>query len=110
MPGAINRKELKLGYAIEFNVCYFFSLFSDDDEYYDRSKKKANVPKTGQSQAIETADSLLDKRDAIRKQMEEKKELLLNEKKKLESDSAAETDAGDALDAYMSGLSSQLSK
>ncbi|XP_030468896.2 uncharacterized protein LOC115687451 [Syzygium oleosum] len=81
---------------------------SDDDEYYDRSKKKANVPKTAQSQAIETADTLLDKRDAIRKQIEEKKELLLNEKKKIESDTAAETEAGDALDAYMSGLSSQL--
>lgn len=87
-----------------------FVLFSDDDEYYDRSKKKANVPNTGQSQAVETADTLLDKRDTIRKQIEEKKELLLNEKKKMESDSAAETDAGDALDAYMSGLSSQLSK
>ncbi|XP_030547946.1 kanadaptin [Rhodamnia argentea] len=81
---------------------------SDDDEFYDRSKKKANVPKIGQSPAVETADTLLDKRDAIRKQIEEKKELLLNEKKKIESDSAAETDAGDALDAYMSGLSSQL--
>lgn len=81
---------------------------SDDDEYYDRSKKNANVPKTGQSQAVETADTLLDKRDTIRKQIEEKKELLLNEKKKMESDSAAETDAGDALDAYMSGLSSRL--
>lgn len=44
------------------------------------------------------------------KQIEEKKELLLNEKKKIESDTAAETEAGDALDAYMSGLSSQLSK
>ncbi|KAF8012762.1 hypothetical protein BT93_I0804 [Corymbia citriodora subsp. variegata] len=81
---------------------------SDDDEYYDRSKKKASFPKTGQSQAVETADTLLDKRDTLRKQIEEKNELLLNEKKKIESDSASETDAGDALDAYMSGLSSQL--
>ncbi|KAI3414516.1 FHA domain-containing protein [Psidium guajava] len=81
---------------------------SDDDEFYDRSKKKANVPKTGQSPVVETADTLLDKRDAIKKQIEEKKELLVTEKKKIELDSAAETDAGDALDAYMSGLSSQL--
>lgn len=43
------------------------------------------------------------------KEMEEKRESLLVEKKKLASDSTKDTDAGDdALDAYMSGLSSQL--
>lgn len=42
------------------------------------------------------------------KEMEEKKELLLLEKDKMVSETAGEADAGDALDAYMSGLSSQL--
>lgn len=42
------------------------------------------------------------------KEMNDKKELLLIEKNKMPSVSATQEDAGDALDAYMSGLSSQL--
>ncbi|MFQ6642491.1 hypothetical protein Gotur_017246 [Gossypium turneri] len=83
-------------------------ISSDDDEFYDRTKKKPTVQKVGETQSIETADSLLDKRDAITKEIEEKKELLLTEKNKMASDTGLETEAGDALDAYMSGLSSQL--
>ncbi|MBA0605483.1 hypothetical protein Godav_018053, partial [Gossypium davidsonii] len=83
-------------------------ISSDDDEFYDRTKKKPTVQKVGETQSIETADSLLDKRDAITKEIEEKKELLLTEKNKMTSDTGLETEAGDALDAYMSGLSSQL--
>ncbi|XWS36876.1 hypothetical protein CRYUN_Cryun20dG0122800 [Craigia yunnanensis] len=78
---------------------------SDDDEFYDRTKKKPTVQKVGETQSVETADSLLDKRDAIMKEIEGK-ELLLSEKNKMASEPALE--AGDALDAYMSGLSSQL--
>ncbi|XVF31633.1 hypothetical protein REPUB_Repub17cG0008200 [Reevesia pubescens] len=81
---------------------------SDDDEFYDRTKKKPTVQKVGETQTIETADSLLDKRDAIMKEIEGKKELMLSEKNKMASETALETEAGDALDAYMSGLSSQL--
>ncbi|KAK6255846.1 hypothetical protein SCA6_017151 [Theobroma cacao] len=81
---------------------------SDDDEFYDRTKKKPTVLKVGETQSIETADSLLDKRDAIMKEIEDKKELLLSEENKMASETALETEAGDALDAYMSGLSSQL--
>ncbi|PKI75563.1 hypothetical protein CRG98_003964 [Punica granatum] len=83
-------------------------LLSDDDEFYDRTKKKTSTAKPGESQSIETADTLLDKRDAITREMEEKKELLANEKKQTESITVLETGAGDSLDAYMSGLSSQL--
>ncbi|TYI74555.1 hypothetical protein E1A91_D07G208000v1 [Gossypium mustelinum] len=83
-------------------------ISSDDDEFYDRTKKKPTVQKVGETQSIETADSLLDKRDAITEEIEEKKELLLTEKNKMTSDTGLETEAGDALDAYMSGLSSQL--
>ncbi|XP_039029721.1 kanadaptin-like isoform X1 [Hibiscus syriacus] len=83
-------------------------LESDDDDFYDRTKKKPTVQKVGETQSIETADSLLDKRDAITKEIEGKKELLLSEKNKMASETGLETEAGDALDAYMSGLSSQL--
>ena len=81
-------------------------LFSDDDEFYDRTKKPSQ--KAGENQSIETADTLLAKRDAIMKEMEDKKELLSIEKKTVASETAVETEVGDALDAYMSGLSSQL--
>ncbi|KAJ0041789.1 hypothetical protein Pint_18903 [Pistacia integerrima] len=81
---------------------------SDDDEFYDRTKKRAPIQKSGENQSIETADTLLDKRDAIMKEMEDKKELLEKEKNKMASETAVETESGDALDAFMSGLSSQL--
>ncbi|KAG5527771.1 hypothetical protein RHGRI_028647 [Rhododendron griersonianum] len=80
---------------------------SDEDEFYDRTKKKASKRKGGENPSIETADSLLDKKDALTTKIEEKKKLLLEEKDRMESENAGEG-AGDALDAYMSGLSSQL--
>uniref|UniRef100_A0A6N2L2F9 FHA domain-containing protein n=2 Tax=Salix viminalis TaxID=40686 RepID=A0A6N2L2F9_SALVM len=82
---------------------------SDDDEFYDRTKKPS-VQKAGENLSVETADTLLDKRDAIMKQMEEKKEVLMIEKSKMASETAVENVAGDALDTYMSGLSSQLGR
>ncbi|PQM39424.1 kanadaptin [Prunus yedoensis var. nudiflora] len=82
-------------------------LLSDDDEFYDRTKKPSSK-KAGENPSVETSDTLLDKRDAIMKEMEEKKELLSIEKSKMASKTTDETDAADALDAYMSGLSSQL--
>lgn len=84
-----------------------YFLFSDDDEFYDRTKKTSSK-KAGENQSIETADTLLDKRDAITKEMENKKELLSIEKSRMALETAEDTDAGDALDTYMSGLSSKL--
>ncbi|GLU10866.1 hypothetical protein SLE2022_276460 [Rubroshorea leprosula] len=83
-------------------------FLSDDDEFYDRTKKKPFIQKGGESQSVETADTLLDKRDAFMKEIEEKKQLLSTEKNRIASENAVETDSGDALDTYMSGLSSQL--
>ncbi|KDP24318.1 hypothetical protein JCGZ_25614 [Jatropha curcas] len=82
-------------------------LSSDDDEFYDRTKKPS-MQKASANQSVETADTLLDKRDSILKEMEKKKQLLLIEKNKISSETLEETEAGDALDAYMSGVSSQL--
>ncbi|KAK3019131.1 hypothetical protein RJ639_002862 [Escallonia herrerae] len=79
---------------------------SDDDEFYDRAKKKPSKQK-GANQSIETADSLLDKKDSISKEIEVKRKLFLDEKNKMAPETVA-AEAGDALDAYMSGLSSQL--
>ncbi|KAL1538830.1 kanadaptin [Salvia divinorum] len=78
---------------------------SDDDEFYDRTEKSSK-PKNGESQSVETADSLLDKKDALVKQIEDKEKLLVDEDKPAEVNEIAE--AGDALDAYMSAVSSQL--
>lgn len=44
------------------------------------------------------------------KEMEGKKELFEKEKDKMASEADVETESGDALDAYMSGLSSQLGR
>ncbi|KAL9226483.1 hypothetical protein vseg_002290 [Gypsophila vaccaria] len=81
-------------------------MLSDDDEFYDRTKKKP-VSKSTDAESVETADSLLDKKEALVKQMEEKKRVLSEEKNKI-SEPVAEPNAGDVLDAFMSGLSSQL--
>ncbi|GAB2210748.1 hypothetical protein Drorol1_Dr00016031 [Drosera rotundifolia] len=82
-------------------------IMSDDDEFYDRTKKKPSVNKTGIVQTVETAESLLDKKDSIMKEMEEKQKALLDEKNKI-TEPQIEAESGDALDAYMTGLSSQL--
>ncbi|CAJ1835838.1 unnamed protein product [Sphenostylis stenocarpa] len=84
--------------------------FSDDDEFYDRTKKKPSHQKPGENQSVETADTLLDKRDAITNEMNEKKEMLMIEKNNMlsKSESASQVEVGDSLDVYMSGLSSQL--
>lgn len=86
------------------------SLLSDGDEFYDRTKKKTSSKKVGENQSIETADTLLDKKEAIIQEMEENKKLLSIEKNKVASQTTVESEVGDALDAYMSGLSSQLGK
>lgn len=81
---------------------------SDDDEFYDRTRKKSSKQKDAEKQSVETADSLLDKKDNLIKEMDDKRKLLLEEKDKVASQNLAAAEAGDALDAYMSGLSSQL--
>ncbi|PWA92521.1 SMAD/FHA domain-containing protein [Artemisia annua] len=81
---------------------------SDEDDFYDRTKKKPSKQKGADGQSVETADSLLDKKDAINKQIEEKKKLLADEKNKVIPEQDDTADTGDELDAFMSGLSSQL--
>ncbi|KAH9622337.1 hypothetical protein KSS87_000963 [Heliosperma pusillum] len=81
-------------------------ILSDDDEFYDRTKKKP-VSKSANAESVETADSLLDKKEALMKEMEEKRRLISEEKNKL-SEPVGDENAGDVLDAFMSGLSSQL--
>ncbi|CAI9758723.1 unnamed protein product [Fraxinus pennsylvanica] len=78
---------------------------SDDDEFYDRTQKPSKH-KSSENQSIETADSLLDKKYAIVKEMEDKEKLLWVEDNMAQTNEVAE--AGDALDAYMTAVSSQL--
>lgn len=90
-------------------------MSSDDDDFYDRTKKPSSR-KSSEQQSVETADTLLDKKDAITGEMEDKRKLLENEKNKLPSsaknkegnDSGENNEDGDDLDAYMTGLSSRL--
>ncbi|KAF4375927.1 hypothetical protein F8388_010069 [Cannabis sativa] len=83
-------------------------FLSDEDEFYDRTKKKSSGKKDAENPSVETADTLLDKRDVIMKEIEDKKEMILAEKNKIASEKTEETETGDALDAFMSGISSQL--
>lgn len=78
---------------------------SDDDDFYDRTQKPSKK-KSGENQSIETADSLLEKKEAILKEMEDRRNLLLDDDKSVPKREVAE--GGDALDAYMSSVSSQL--
>ncbi|CAL0318762.1 unnamed protein product [Lupinus luteus] len=83
-------------------------LSDDDDEFYDRTNRKSSNQKPGDNQSIETADTLLDKKNAITKEMSDKKELLVIEKNNFLSESAGQDEVNDPLDAFMTGLSSQL--
>ncbi|XP_042470685.1 kanadaptin-like isoform X1 [Zingiber officinale] len=86
-------------------------VLSDDDDFYDRTKKPS-VRKPGGQQSVETvtADSLLERKVTIIKQIEEMKSLLLKEEEKEKEATTSEqsTEREDDLDLYMSGLSSQL--
>lgn len=81
---------------------------SDEDDFYDRTKKKPSTQKGSESQTVETVDSLLEKRDKVLKEIEEKNEQLSAEKNKMETETVPEATSGDSLDAYMTGLSSTL--
>lgn len=84
-------------------------LFSDEDDFYDRTKKKKPSTQKGtESQTVETVDSLLEKRDKVLKEIEEKNVQLSAEKNKMETETVPEVASGDSLDAYMTGLSSTL--
>ncbi|XP_026402473.1 kanadaptin-like [Papaver somniferum] len=81
---------------------------SDEDDFYDRTKKKP-IQKAGESTSVETADTLLDKKDAIVSEIESKASLLSSERNKVIPEVERTVENGDdALDAYMTGLSSQL--
>ncbi|KAI5665777.1 hypothetical protein M9H77_15630 [Catharanthus roseus] len=81
------------------------NYLSDDDEFYDRTIKHPKQ-KTKENQSIETADSLLDKKESILNDIENKRKLLSDEEATGQGKEVFES--GDELDAYMSTVSSQL--
>lgn len=88
-----------------------YVIFSDEDDFYDRTQKKPSTKKGSENQTVETVDSLVDKRDNVLKEIEAKNEQLLTEKSKMETENVTEVTSGDsldALDAYMTGLSTTL--
>ncbi|KAL0922032.1 hypothetical protein M5K25_005991 [Dendrobium thyrsiflorum] len=83
------------------------NTLSDEDEFYDRTKKMPSAKKSAEQQPVETADTLLDKMEVISSEIEEKRKLLAEEKEKVASNDKG-NNGEDELDAYISGLSSQL--
>ncbi|KAH0465862.1 hypothetical protein IEQ34_005965 [Dendrobium chrysotoxum] len=83
------------------------NTLSDEDEFYDRTKKKPSAKKSAEQQSVETADTLLDKMEVISSEIEEKRKLLAEEREKVASNEKG-NNGEDELDAYISGLSSQL--
>ncbi|PKA67286.1 FHA domain-containing protein DDL [Apostasia shenzhenica] len=83
-------------------------VLSDDDEFYDRTRKKPAAKQSNEHHTVETANSLLCKLEAINNEIEEKEKLLSKEQGILSSTKGKAIDGEDDLDAYMSGLSSQL--
>lgn len=84
---------------------------SDDDEFYDRTKKGAIEKKEERQQMVETAETLLEKKEKLTKEIEDTRVALeaeepTNEKQNAEGNSESD----DPLDAFMTGVSSQIVK
>jgi hypothetical protein len=101
-------------HAAEVTVSKSFLLpIHSDDEFYDRASKRLQKKKeeTGLKANVETAESLLEKRDMIGKEIE----LVLSELKVEESrmseaatSSTTHIESVDPLDAFMSNVSSKI--
>ncbi|KAJ3694759.1 hypothetical protein LUZ60_000136 [Juncus effusus] len=86
-------------------------VMSDEDDFYDRTKPKKTQKQNSEQKSVETAETLLDKKDSLINEMENKTKLLEIERNKLNSNGEDKMDGGngdDDLDAFMTGLSSQL--
>lgn len=84
---------------------------SDDDEFYDRTKKGAREKKEEKQQMVETAETLLEKKEKLTKEIEDTRVALQAEEptnQKQNSEGNLESD--DPLDAFMTGVSSQIVK
>lgn len=84
---------------------------SDDDEFYDRTKKGAREKKEEKQQMVETAETLLEKKEKLAKEIEDTRVALQAEEpinQKQNSEGNLESD--DPLDAFMTGVSSQIVK
>eukprot|EP01018_Ginkgo_biloba_P026214 Gb_36776 [translate_table: standard] len=86
---------------------------SDDDEFYDRTKKLRNSgqQKPEQQQTVETAETLLEKKEKLAKDMENiRTALQAEEPRKGTENAGGNLESEDPLDAFMTGLSTQIVK
>ncbi|KAH9301579.1 hypothetical protein KI387_013162, partial [Taxus chinensis] len=85
---------------------------SDDDEFYDRTKRRMGPDqKAEEKQTVETAESLLEKRENIAKDIENTMAALQAEEPSNQTyNSRGILVSEDPLDAFMTGLSSQIVK
>eukprot|EP00252_Welwitschia_mirabilis_P000617 TRINITY_DN1060_c0_g1_i1.p1 TRINITY_DN1060_c0_g1~~TRINITY_DN1060_c0_g1_i1.p1 ORF type:complete len:751 (+),score=218.77 TRINITY_DN1060_c0_g1_i1:121-2373(+) len=82
---------------------------SDEDEFYDRTMKGRKGQKNAEKvQVVETAESLLEKKENLAKDLEDTKAAL--EAQKSNNGKKTSTQAEDPLDAFMTGVSSQIVK
>ncbi|KAH9292125.1 hypothetical protein KI387_042685 [Taxus chinensis] len=83
---------------------------SDDDEFYDRTKRRMGPDqKAEEKQTVETAESLLEKRENIAKDIENTMAALQAEEPSNQTyNSRGILVSEDPLDAFMTGLSSQI--
>jgi hypothetical protein len=110
----LNEMKYDVLHAAEVTVSKSFLLpIHSDDEFYDRASKRLQKKKeeTGLKANVETAESLLEKRDMLDKEIE----LVLSELKVEESrmseaatSSTTQMESVDPLDAFMSNVSSKI--
>lgn len=83
---------------------------SDDDDFYDRTchdKDKTTIKGGEPAQVVETAESLLEKREKIIKDIERLTEVVDSEKKN-HAEICPDQEPPDTLDAFMTNVSSKL--
>lgn len=84
---------------------------SDDDEFYDRTKKGAREKKEEKQQMVETAETLLEKKENLAREIEDTRVALqAEEPNNQKQNSEGNLESDDPLDAFMTGVSSQIVK
>lgn len=86
-------------------------IYLSDDDFYDRTNKRKQKAKKGEAvQVVETAETLLEKRDVIAQEMDVvSSELKAEEAKSIsEEESSIASESIDPLDAFMSSVSTNI--
>lgn len=91
-------------------------LCSDEDEFYNRAgaqkkKKKAAVGEApSEAPTVETAETLLEKRDVLTREREVLQTEIRDEEEREKRNPGGQPQEEDALDAFMSNVSTEIGK